>query len=188
MALKKSLISKIHVAKTQLGLDDEVYRQMLQRVTGKASSKDLTEREAGRLIAEFRAKGFIEKSNPKTKGKPHNFKQLPDYIKKIEALLADMQLPWAYADKLAKHMFKIDKVAWLKDGNQYEAILVALNNKHEIICYTEIANEYLVKLEYSEAEIKRLLTIKGEPKDRISYLKNLVKKLEMKAIAKGIEL
>lgn len=129
MALKKSIISKIHVAKTQLGLDDDVYRQMLQRVTGKLSSKDLTEREAGRLIAEFKAKGFIEKTNPKTKGKPHNFKQLPDYIKKVEALLADMKLDWAYADGITKQMFSIERCAWL-NASQLKALIAALD-KHK---------------------------------------------------------
>lgn len=39
-----SKISLIHVAKTQLGMDDEVYRAVLSRVTGVQSSRALDER------------------------------------------------------------------------------------------------------------------------------------------------
>lgn len=130
MALKKSLLSKIHVAKNQLAMDDDSYRMMLQRLTGKTSSKDITEREAGRVMAEFRAKGFIEKSSPRRKGKPHNFNTLPALITKVEALLADMKLDWAYADGIAKQMFKIERCAWLNEI-QLKAIIAALDNKRK---------------------------------------------------------
>jgi phage gp16-like protein len=36
--IRSGLIGKIHVAKAQLGLDDDTYRAMLKRVTGKESS------------------------------------------------------------------------------------------------------------------------------------------------------
>ena len=54
-------LAAIHVAKKQLGLDDETYRAVLVRVTGKASSKEMSEAERGRVLEEFRRLGF---SNP----------------------------------------------------------------------------------------------------------------------------
>ena len=187
MALKKSIISKIHVGKAQLGLDDLTYRSLLQRLTGKTSSKDLSEREAGRVIAYFRENGFIEKSSTKTKGKPHNFKDLPYCIKKVEALLADMKLPWSYADAMAKGMFKIERVAWLKKYEQVEAILVALSNKQEILHYSAIEEDYLIKLDAAEEDKKRLLTVKGKASKRIAYLKSLVEQLGNQVAIRGIE-
>lgn len=130
MAIKKGVISKIHVAKSQLGLDDEVYRALLKRLTGKTSSKELTDREAGRVLAYFRENGFVEKSSPKKKGKPHNFNNLPPTIEKVEALLADMKLSWSYADAIAKQMFNIERCAWL-DAKQLKAIIAALYNKQK---------------------------------------------------------
>lgn len=46
--VRNGLIGKIHVAKSQLGLDDDTYRDVLRRVTGKESSGDcsITELEA----------------------------------------------------------------------------------------------------------------------------------------------
>ena len=35
--LRKNLIAKIHIGKSQLGLDDETYRQLLVSTTGKTS-------------------------------------------------------------------------------------------------------------------------------------------------------
>jgi|GEM_PF-465937 len=52
--------AKLHVAKKRLGLDDEVYRAVLQKVTGKSSSADLDGAELGRVLDEFQRLGFRE--------------------------------------------------------------------------------------------------------------------------------
>ncbi|MDU3313790.1 MAG: phage protein GemA/Gp16 family protein [Pseudomonas aeruginosa] len=64
-------------------------------------------------------------------GKPHNFSQLPAEVQVIEAQLAEMRLPWSYADKIAKQMFGVAKVAWLKKPDQLTAILAALHVEQE---------------------------------------------------------
>lgn len=51
-------IAAIHVAKKQLGLDDETYRDALRQVTGKASAADMTEVERQRVLERFRQQGF----------------------------------------------------------------------------------------------------------------------------------
>ena len=48
----------IHVAKKQLNLDDDTYRAICLRVTGKHSSAAMSEGERLRLIDEFRRQGF----------------------------------------------------------------------------------------------------------------------------------
>ncbi len=47
MAIPKAIIGKIHIAKQQLGMDDDIYRGLLARVAGVRSSKELNERQAG---------------------------------------------------------------------------------------------------------------------------------------------
>ncbi|NNV20675.1 regulatory protein GemA [Ochrobactrum pseudogrignonense] len=54
----------IHVAKKQLGLDDDTYRAICLRVTGKHSSASMSEGERIKLIDEFRRQGF----KPASKG------------------------------------------------------------------------------------------------------------------------
>lgn len=51
-------IAAIHVAKKELGLDDETYRAMLVQVTGKGSSAKMTEPERQRVLEHFRSRGF----------------------------------------------------------------------------------------------------------------------------------
>jgi phage gp16-like protein len=48
----------IHVAKKQLGLDDDTYRALLVRVAGKPSSKDMTPAEQNAVLDEMRRQGF----------------------------------------------------------------------------------------------------------------------------------
>jgi len=51
-------IQLIHIAKGDLGLTDELYRDMLGEMFGAESSKDLTATQADQLIDEFKARGF----------------------------------------------------------------------------------------------------------------------------------
>ena len=57
-----SAIAAIHVARKQLGLDEDTYRAVAVRVTGKGSAKDMTEAERQQLLEEFRRRGFKKAS------------------------------------------------------------------------------------------------------------------------------
>ncbi|OBY58205.1 gp16 family protein [Pseudomonas sp. AU12215] len=131
MALSKGILSKIHIARQQLGLAEDVYRQKLQGMFGKASSKDLSPRQAEKLLEEFKRLGWKPQPSKRAAGKPHNFSKLPAEIEVIEAQLTEMRLPWSYADKIAKQMFKVEKVAWLKKPDQVKAVLAALHVEQE---------------------------------------------------------
>jgi phage gp16-like protein len=56
-------LAAIHVARRQLGLDDDTYREILERETGKRSAAELNERERRKVVAVFEQKGF--RRNPK---------------------------------------------------------------------------------------------------------------------------
>lgn len=53
-----SSIAAIHVAKKQLGLDDDTYRSKLALITGKHSVKDMTETERQKVLTVLRNEGF----------------------------------------------------------------------------------------------------------------------------------
>lgn len=57
-----SAIAKIHVAKTQLGLDDDSYRAILIRATGKTSSAEMNPVEHAAVLREFNRLGFRDKA------------------------------------------------------------------------------------------------------------------------------
>jgi phage gp16-like protein len=54
-------IALIHVAKNQLHLSDEYYREILAGLSGKTSSKDLDDNEFDKLIKLFKRLGFRQR-------------------------------------------------------------------------------------------------------------------------------
>ncbi|HEU4601550.1 MAG TPA: regulatory protein GemA [Steroidobacteraceae bacterium] len=120
--VRNSELAKIHIAKQQLGLDDETYRQMLWTIARVNSSKDLDYAGRRAVLEHLKARGFTgRKQFP---GKPNNTSSHPQ-LKKIEALLADAKRPWSYADGMARNMFKVERVAWCKP-DQLQRIIAAL--------------------------------------------------------------
>ncbi len=51
-------LAAIHVARKQLGLDEETYRSTLQLVAGVRSAKDLSDDDRQRVLDHFRRMGF----------------------------------------------------------------------------------------------------------------------------------
>jgi phage gp16-like protein len=124
--LRNADLAKIHIAKKQLGLDDETYRAMLRTHGGVSSSKDLSPMAAARVLAHLRSAGF-KATAPAGKGrKPRTTANRAEQLAKIEAQLADAKRPWSYADSMARHMFKVDQVGWL-NTQQMSAVIAALD-------------------------------------------------------------
>ncbi len=75
-----SALAAIHVAKKQLGLDEDTYRALLVRVTGQSSAGDMTERQREAVVAELRNRGFKPAAGGARKGLEGR------YAKKLQAL------------------------------------------------------------------------------------------------------
>lgn len=132
---RKTALSAIHAAKRTLDMDERSYRDLLERASAKRgqahrSAKDMSPSQLDAVLDEFKRLGGLRPS-PKTEGKPANFEQLPEMITKVEALLADMQLPWSYADAIAMRQFRIQRVAWCRKEEQLRAIIAALHVEQE---------------------------------------------------------
>ena len=61
----------IHIAKRDLGLDDDTYRDVLERTTGQRSAKGLTAAQRGKVLAEFRRLGWTDQRSSKTLSGPY---------------------------------------------------------------------------------------------------------------------
>lgn len=53
------LKAKIHIGKAQLGLDDDTYRALLRRETGKSSCAKMTLRELEAVLAAMQRQGLL---------------------------------------------------------------------------------------------------------------------------------
>lgn len=58
MSTHPAMLQKIQIARRQLCLQESEYRALLARVAGTDSAKDLSDRQAGAVIAEFQRLGW----------------------------------------------------------------------------------------------------------------------------------
>lgn len=126
MNRRNAALGKIHIAKKDLGLDDDTYRALLARVAGVTSAKDLNPRQVSAVLAEFQRLGW-QAAPAKSQGRktPRPAPDRQKLVGKIEAQLAEAGRPWAYADAMAERMFKVERVEWC-DSDQLQRLVAAL--------------------------------------------------------------
>ena len=119
----KPLLAKIHIAKAQLHLDDDQYRDIVRRITGKDSAAKCRYSQLVDLINEFKVLGW------KTPHKKSFRPTKQSAIKKIYALWGELQKLGAVqtTDKTALDAFVkkytgIDNVQWLLPFQQQKII------------------------------------------------------------------
>lgn len=139
----------IHAAARQLAWDEDTYRAVLERVTGKTSAADLNPRQRKQVLDEFSRLGWQVKTakshrapNPAPRPAPSapaeqagGGAELPITgpgwgkdrpLAKIGALLADAGRGWAYADGIARRMFGLESLRFC-DSDQLHRIIAALS-------------------------------------------------------------
>lgn len=114
-------IQLIHIAKQQLGMDDETYRAMLWSVATVKSSSELDWAGRKKVLDHLKGCGF------KVTSRPAPAKDKAALVSKIRALLITLDnKPDTYADGMARNMFKVDRFEWCTP-EQLGKIVAALN-------------------------------------------------------------
>ena len=116
----------VHMARRALKLSDGDYRALLERTTGKRSSKGMTRHELNQVLLQLQKLGWQPQAHP---GKPKDFYD-PDrhpLYSKLEALLAEAGRPWQYAHAMAKRIShgKSERLEWIGKRDLW-AIVAAL--------------------------------------------------------------
>lgn len=145
---RRRQLAQIHIAAKQLGLDDDTYRAMLREVAGVTSAGDLTDTGRRRVLDHLRRLGWHARPTRKRiayPGTPHNIDREAQ-LQKIEAQLADMGLPWSYADAIARRQTGIERVAWVRSREQLAAIIAALAVEQEKRALLAQVDEHLKAL------------------------------------------
>ena len=127
-ARRHAALGKIHLAKKQLGLDDETYRAMLLTIGGVKSSKDLSNEGLNKVLGHLEKSGAVFTKAKKNGRKPHNLpsgSERAPKLAKIEALLAEAGRPWEYAVAMAKRMYNKDALEFC-GHEQLTGIITAL--------------------------------------------------------------
>jgi phage gp16-like protein len=118
----KANLQKIHIGKKELGISDDIYRDILRETTKKESSRDISDLQAARVLERFRELGWKPKAAKKAKAS----RRLADdpKSKMLRALWIQLHQAGKVADpseaalcKFVKRMTRVDALEWLSDRN-----------------------------------------------------------------------
>ena len=124
---RQKMISKIHIAKKQLNLDDDVYRGLLSQATGLRSCREMSDSQLAAVLNLLQQKGFGTNAGaPAYQRTPLHFAEQGAMMRKIGALLTQTGKSWAYAHGIARKMFGVETVQRC-DAEQMRNVLAALN-------------------------------------------------------------
>lgn len=121
-AKRKQELGLIHAGKKALAMDDDTYRALLEKLTGKRSAADLDWKQRKAVIDHLRASGY----------QPATRRTAPEgpkgrLISKIKAQLMSFHPARGdeYADAIARRMFKVERYTWCTP-EQLSKIIAAL--------------------------------------------------------------
>lgn len=128
--ISKEDVRYIQRLRCALKIDDETFDAMKASV-GVASTKDLSRAQYLELVRRIKGGSDAAQWKPVHKSakasgmhrKPAGDREA--VISKIEAILADLKLPWSYADGIARKMFCIERLRFC-DASQTTKVMQAL--------------------------------------------------------------
>jgi phage gp16-like protein len=131
----RAALVKVQIARKELQLPDDDYRSILERLTGHRSAADCSDAELGRVLDEFKAKGWTAKvvAGGRKAGKPETRKARPaaDHpaAKKARALwlslwnLGEIHDPSEAAlEAFARRQLKVERLQWADQALTYKLI------------------------------------------------------------------
>lgn len=120
---RKNMLAKIHIAKAQLDLEDDVYRDLLEYVTGLRSCAKMNKQQLENVLITLEQKGFQSKSS--VGRMPLHLAEHRPMFNKLAVLLKQVGKKWAYVDGMAKKMFDVERVNML-NADQLHKVVSAL--------------------------------------------------------------
>ncbi|MCR9653259.1 regulatory protein GemA [Vibrio parahaemolyticus] len=149
---RKQLIQLIHVGKTQLGMDDETYRAMLQGIIGVSSAKDANWTQLESVLEHMNRLGFkpVRKRSPKS-GQARS--RITDALRALwismhkQGFIEDGSEPALRAWII--RMLKIDSPQWLTDYQAMSA-LESLKQWHKRMMVVKLGKPHLKSSSYQD--------------------------------------
>lgn len=118
---RQKMLAKIHLAKKELDLDDDVYRDLLKNATGLRSCSKMTMAQLETVLNTLKRKGFQDNWGGVGRMPMHLVEHRP-MMNKIAALLKETGTTWDYAIGITKKMFQKDKMILLSGDELYRLI------------------------------------------------------------------
>jgi phage gp16-like protein len=132
----RAQLAKIHIAKKELQLTDDIYRDILAVNFKVESAKDLTDRQAVQLLEIFKVKGWKSKSKSGTGQK----KRSSNYIvikpgptaaqqRKVLAMWNELGYAMEKLHSRCQRQFNVDRFEWLTDSQALHVLITDLDQR-----------------------------------------------------------
>lgn len=131
---RRAMLAKIHIAKNDLGMDDDTYRLMLENLFGVTSAGDLSGRDLDALLGHLTERGFTARKRGDKAAPPESAKIRTPLIAKIGALLTVLgqlegrHVPWGYAVGILKRQSGVMRLQW-GTPEQLRGVVAALGKR-----------------------------------------------------------
>lgn len=131
---RRAILAKVHIARKELGLDDDTYRAILERLTGCRSAAGCSELQLAGVLAEFKAKGWVPTNTGSTPAQPvvNNRKPRPaDHpsARKARALWISLRQLGVVRngsdqalEAFATRQLKVERLQWADQAQCYKLI------------------------------------------------------------------
>lgn len=133
----KAKLAKIHIAKKELALTDDAYRDILRMHFQVGSSRDLNDRQATALLNLFKVKGWVPKqgnSKPGTAKRDGRFIEIAagpaaKQQKKVLAMWNELGYGMDKLHARVKKQFGVDRFEWLVDHDDLHILITDLAHR-----------------------------------------------------------
>lgn len=131
---RKILIGRVHQAAKALGLDDEEYRAVLERRTGKSSCRDLNTAELASVMNEMERLGWRRPGRAQG-AQPTFYMEIPDsdpnarQKRKILGMWGMLGYSEDYLHERCRRQFGVEDFRWLKKQNDLQVLTKDLVNR-----------------------------------------------------------
>lgn len=140
---RKAELAKIHVAKKKLALDDDTYRSMLVKVTGRDSAGDLSQAQRTKVLDHLKTLGFKDDKRPHPRAGTRPADASPEGAKIRALWLALFQLGEvqdsreAAIDAYVKRMTGKDALRFVSSQRDVAKVIKTLRGWCERVGFTE---------------------------------------------------
>lgn len=118
---RRSMIAKVQIARQQLNMDEDDYRQILFDQTGKMSLKDCSEPQISRVLDVMKSKGFKPLPGKKAASHPMALKARALWIS-LYHLGAVHNRAEEALEAFAKRQLGCDKLQWARQSDAFRLI------------------------------------------------------------------
>jgi hypothetical protein len=127
-ARRRALLAQVHIARKELGIQEEDYRDMLRAEFGPATAADLSIGELEKLVERFHQKGWPRSSAPRS---AFRAPRSADQASALKERIGQMILPTDFDETrlrgLVRKVCGVEDLRWCKDAVRLKRLIATIN-------------------------------------------------------------